>query len=727
MPQYTSSHDRSNGNSGGAGSGTGAGTNNKKKFGKNLNKLVKPAAPPIPSDKLDRNVKNGLLLLSTKKPTSGLLASKTNATISANTSNGVLGPAGLAAKTGPALNLHSQSSPSTHQVLLSAVVGASQGETQKLDAWGVADQLKEQQQLHYDISRDLMEEEKSFEERDANSDGHTQSNKDEFLHGENHDVHGRGSPQYEENASWDEYGGRGQPTAAANGTLPETDEQRAYMSRLAKERAQMKLQEEEARIAEQKARANQRLKDLEQKQTLNGESKNIVEKQNGLQNKNEARTIWEPENKTNGVKANGQESAKASTPAKADAVDIPEPQPLIHLASYEDRDRGERGTGAAPRMLYDPKSGSMVEVKSKPESAGIKPKKVRAKGKKERDTAPPEVILKNGRNKQKARKDPTANVQVEKKKANPNRRFPRTRGVLYKRDGKGGLRSADECDGDLGYGAHSVPGGRIRNAEAYDAWVEENKSSYSGNGYAGNYHKINVDTAANLNLGLSFETGYAAEEPQPILDWVKANDKIELLTGVDDSPTLKPTAKEWAPSVAAIAAAVAAANAAKDGSDDTASLVDVARGHEDTEDEEESDEADDGLGFDPLQGIDFMSSPANLTSKSAEELATVDLPSLALDPPVFSGASSGEDTAISRSFFAFGSSGTWSSDKANNSGLTGWGSSAGGVGLFGSDAFGQSEKDSLLAGASSSWGTSAVPGLDRLPAINASEHTGPAD
>ena len=720
MPQYTSRshHERGdNGNSGGT--GNGGGLSNKKKFGKNLNKLVKPAAPPIPSDKLDRNMKNGLLLLSTKKPSSGLLASKTNATISAN--NGGLGSSGSSNNAVQSLNLQSQSNPTTHQVLLSAVVGASQSDSQhKLDAWGVANQMKEQQHMHYDISQNEMGEEKSFEERDTYPDLHGLPPNAEFVHETLEDS--SGFPQYEESASWDEYGGRGQPPASTNGTLVDSDDQRAYMSRLAKERAQMKLQEEEARFAEQKAKAASRLLDLEQKKGVNGESKS-KDKLDDHQQKG-SRLLWEPETKANGMKVNGKESSSGAAPTTSESVDIPDPEPLIHLSSYEDRDRGERGSGTAPRMLYDPKSGSMVEVKAKTENTTGKARKSRTKGKKEKDSATPEIITKNGRNKQKSRKETTGSSHVEKKKANPNRRFPRTHGILYKGDGKGGLRSVDECEGDLGYGAHSVPGGRVRNSEAYDEWVEDNKRSYVETDYD---NGTSENAENHLNMGASLDTGFTAEEAQPVMDWVKADEKIELITGVDDSPTLKPTAKEWAPSVAAIAAAVAASNAIKEGSDDASSLVEGAKPQEDTEDEEESNEADDGLGFDPLQGIDFMSSPANLASKSTEEIATVGLPSLALDPPVFSGTHNGEDSSISRSFFAFGTSSTWGSDKASTNGLSGWGAGPGGVGLFGSDAFGNTEKDSLLTGATSSWTGSTVPGLDRLPAINTSEHAAPAD
>ena len=44
------------------------------------------------------------------------------------------------------------------------------------------------------------------------------------------------------------------------------------------------------------------------------------------------------------------------------------------------------------------------------------------------------------------------------------------------------------------------------------------------------------------------------------LDWLKPNEKIELVTGMDDeSPTLRVTAREWAPSQAALTAAAQAA------------------------------------------------------------------------------------------------------------------------------------------------------------------------
>ena len=46
-----------------------------------------------------------------------------------------------------------------------------------------------------------------------------------------------------------------------------------------------------------------------------------------------------------------------------DEGDSREPK-MIQFNSYDDRDRGSRSSGAGPRMLFDPKSGSMVAVTS---------------------------------------------------------------------------------------------------------------------------------------------------------------------------------------------------------------------------------------------------------------------------------------------------------------------------------------------------------------------------
>jgi len=696
MPQVQRPHER--------GSNGGGGFSQKKKFGKNLNKLVK-SAPPIPNDKSDLNAKNGLLLLSTKKTTSGLLASKTNTTIS----SGIGGTNGASIK---------NSSASTHDALLSAVIGAAQIDAhQKPDAWGVAEQAKGQQHIE-----DVMEEQKNNREHNSSEQQYSTSDYDEY-----HDHH-----RHDKGSSWDEYGGRNGANRedSSTGKLVEVDDQVEYMARLAKERAKARSREEEARVAEQKSKAAQRLEELDQKK---GSTKGTDQARGSG-----ARSLWEPDEKNGTKNSNGKESSKSSivTPkSQKPREPTTDPENLIHLASYDDRDRGERTAAVVPRMLYDPKSGSMIEVKSRGESGGSsnsnttnrrkerRPKP--AKGKDRRETAAVEVALKNGRNKQKGRKDASVdNHSPDKKKANPTRRFPRTCGVLYRRDNKGNFQTADDCEGDLGYGAHSVPGGRANNPDAYTAWYEEKEAAYEENGYDDDIQGV-LDFGGD-EYGVGLETGFnAEEEPQPLMEWIKADDKIELVTGMDDSPTLKPTAKIFAPSQAALAAATGTPTQPSDEFSESGDDIDV---HDESEEDEDSEEPDDGLGFDPLQGIDFMShSPPQ--SPTADDIAAVDLPALALDPPMFAGAQTEE---VSRPFFAFGSSDTWGNGQpSTTTGLSGWGSDPVSAGLFGSDVFRNGEKESepshFLGSPSGSWGPATVPGLDRLPTINAEHTTGPAD
>ena len=58
---------------------------------------------------------------------------------------------------------------------------------------------------------------------------------------------------------------------------------------------------------------------------------------------------------------------------------------------------------------------------------------------------------------------------------------------------------------------------------------------------------------------MMLQTGLTTGETDAMHDWVLPNEKISLVTGHDESPTLQATAKEWAPSEAAISAAAKAA------------------------------------------------------------------------------------------------------------------------------------------------------------------------
>lgn len=268
--------------------------------------------------------------------------------------------------------------------------------------------------------------------------------------------------------------------------------------------------------------------------------------------------------------------------------------PTIHLHSYEDRDRGE-----APqprRMLYDPKSGSMVEVKP------LEPRQ----SKKNSNSA------KSSKNK-----------SAKKTRTPPARstRLPRTCGVLYERDESGQLVSKDGCDGDLGYGSHSVPGGRVNNPEAYEQFCRLRDE----------YSKAKTDSLVNdeyrqseqQQAAVTLQTGYQLPSSSLSSSWIKADDKLEL-TLDDSSPTLKPTAKAWAPSQAALAAAAVAA---------AKSNV--------SEEDEYSDEGSLGLDFDPTRVLE-PHEPDHLD---------VDLDALKLEPAVYTGDH----------IFAFGTSGTWGS------------------------------------------------------------------
>ena len=169
------------------------------------------------------------------------------------------------------------------------------------------------------------------------------------------------------------------------------------------------------------------------------------------------------------------------------------PPPAVHmvqLSNLDELDRGGRGEGqGGPRMLFDPSSGSMVAVKSREDPKSTKkpkqkvPQKAPAKSSEEvgkvisrraSDGVGVEASLRSKQGKGSSRKDePLPSQQKLKKsvldKVQPNRRkrIPRTCGVLYKLDKSGNYLNADGCNPDNGYGAHLVPGGRVKNPGAH--------------------------------------------------------------------------------------------------------------------------------------------------------------------------------------------------------------------------------------------------------------------
>jgi hypothetical protein len=542
----------------------------------------------------------------------------------------------LPARPLPTLALHTEYNPSTHDALMGVVVGASRLDSQQHpDAWGVA----EKQQASAPVeSVDLGSSPPPGEDCDSHPKPASEPVEspdaaprdkdlvhDEAAKGEEHNI--ESSPAEFRTSNWDEYGGRGVTNGGGSAI---NEDQGAYMAKLARERAEKRRGEEDIRIQQQNERAAEKLRELEKKiaskkNAERGDAQNArkteisailgLEKlgrpqSSGDQPRESApfsgrggqqRTLYDPNapSKSYSSLLGGKQEASIPSTKEVDssvrlhafapvdrgpsqdiAHSAADPQqsdrpPLIQLASYDDRDRGDRGTSSGPRMLFDPKSGSMVAVPSREENTtcarsrkerGKKVKPTRDIDSKKEISADTTPDSKGGR-KGKSRKD-DGNAQVRGKgggmeasavgKSDPRkgkmispRKFPRTNGVLYSRDRKGNLSCADGCDGDLGYGVHSVPGGRMKNSDAYAKYVyvqketkEDSNATYDDTSFSNSVETTNMKPEHILALQTGF---HIAATKEPKHDWIKPHDKIELITGVEESPTLQATAREWAP------------------------------------------------------------------------------------------------------------------------------------------------------------------------------------
>lgn len=637
-------------------------TATKKKFGKNLNKLTKPPPPTSVGAKPNNNSRNGLLLLSTKRNSSaqsnvsagGILANKPSAPTTT--------------KPLPSLGLHNQSTTSTHDALLGAVVGASRAETQQPDAWGVAEKSKTPTK-DLEGGNDVERSGKEPHEEEPTA------RKLDFNTGTDHDFE---SSKPDNNdfvrSNWDEYGGRDHSKSSKLYSPEDSsnvDEQKMVMSKMAKDRAEKRRAEEEARQAEQRQRATQRLHDLEVKIGAVDEP----DRGNGGLNRVllDPNNFSEPQSQQSMDETSGRVFSGPHSPdPKPDEKDPFSRKPVIQLASYDDRDRGERGSTGGPRMLFDPKSGSMVAVPSRDDATsankGRKERGKKGKGREKDSKFDQKNDSDAPRNGKKNKRDKKAAIEAasltkgdsRKGKLSSDRKFPRTCGVLYARDKRGNFSCRDGCDGDLGYGAHSVPGGRVKNSFAYSKYLEVQKQARQEDN-SGCMNELNTpydnsqfygDTGGEVEL----HTGFNIPSPAQVkYDWVKSSDKIELVTGIDDSPTLQATAKAWAPSQAAIAATSRVDSGASQENRKTGKPTESAH-------REDSDDDDDtfGLGFDPTLNMNSMMQSPSVEAHSG--LETVDLTSLSLEP-AFQGTGSTKTNDI----FAFGTGSTWGTSSASGS------------------------------------------------------------
>jgi len=734
-------------------------TTTKKKFGKNLNKLTAPPVAPVAqgNNKSNSSSKNGFLLLSTKRTLSG------NNAATAKASGGILSSksAQNTAKPIPNLGLHTEFTSSTHDALLGVVVGASRLESQQQpDAWGVAEkhQQEQEQSQHAPVQNDnepaTVVSSKSVEttprEKNVANDGKVAADASAVEKSEQQQTQEKGLERSNSDSvhaefrtsNWDEYGGRNLQAKDDNASSeltesnsPKNDDQVAFMKKLARQRAEKKRNEEQNRMLEQKERAAQRLRELEEKMAMKKKETVVtetakemkshdnysVESQSQsrsrivletLKQKDSAatplstspartqRTLYDPnapgksysslvagspvtkqerssknfEQSTKNQqllvassKKNGLPSQQGTYSANPESFDR---HPVIQLASYDDRDRGDRNTSAAPRMLFDPKSGSMIAVTSRDEGATSgRNRKVGKKSKNSRDkNSKKEIPIDGGNIDSKGRRklrgvkevnsanhrlkgvggEPASTSKQDKKlKIADARKLPRTCGVLYSRDKKGGFFCSDGCEGDLGYGVHSVPGGRFKNAEEYSKYIDCQKQLEE---------EVNVTYDAIGHDDLMLETGFhISDVKEPKHEWIKPNEKIELITGDLDSPTLQATAREWAPTHTAFALS--------EREEMALSSTESVDDDEDKEEELGEDDAPLGLGFNPASNMDsVMKSPSIDPSDS---LRAVDLTSLSLEPAL-------KGPAKNSHIFAFESGATWG---ASNPEARTWGAS----------------------------------------------------
>jgi len=719
-------------------------TTTKKKFGKNLNKLTAPPVVPVTqgNNKSSSSSKNGFLLLSTKRTFSGNNV--------ATASGGILSSksAQNTAKPMPNLGLHTEFTSSTHDALLGVVVGASRLEYQQQpDAWGVAEKQQQEQSQHTAVVVSIKSVDTTSREINVVTDGKVGADTSDVGQSEQQQIEQKQRERSNSDSvhaefrtsNWDEYGGRhleakdGNVSNELTVNNSSSDDQVAFMTKLARQRAEKKRDEEQNRMLEQKERAAQRLRELEEKMAIK-KTENVVTKTaegmksfdnydleskscsrlvlEKLKQKDSTtaplsttpartqRTLYDPntpgktysslvagspstkqerlskipdQNTKNqqllvaSSKKNGVPSQQGTYSADPESFDR---QSMIQLASYEDRDRCDRNSSAAPRMLFDPKSGSMIEVTSRDEGATSgRNRKIGKKNKSSRDKhSKKDLPIDSGNVDSKGRRkfkgikeDNSANhrlkglggessstsKQDKKPKIADPRKLPRTCGVLYCRDKKGGFLGSDGCEGDLGYGVHSVPGGRIKNSEAYSKYVDCQKQIKE---------EVMVNYDATSHDDVMLETGFRISDvKEPKHEWIKPNEKIELITGDEESPTLQATAREWAPSHTAFALSEREKMA-------LSSTGSLDEGEDNEEELGEDDVTPLGLGFDPALNMDsVMQSPS---IDPSDGLGAVDLTSLSLEPAL-------KGPAKNSHIFAFESGATWGA--SNSGGSNDWG------------------------------------------------------
>ncbi len=438
-----------------------------------------------------------------------------------------------------------------------------------------------------------------------------------------------------------------------------------FMKKLARERAEKLRLEEEKRVSAQKERAALRLKELELKMKEK-ESPTAAALKLKAQTQQPSpqvqiqRSLYDPDRSYSSLLGGGGSTNANNTASNSNLLGHNRIQNDVIGNTNQDNsglstipidyeDRGSR-SNTGPRMLFDPKSGSMIAAPGAKDKKTPKKKITRTNvgvmgNHNDSNTSNVSSVSAGGRNREndygidleeegmsvsrrknskhrqkdasrkskrkddngnttftKPRKGSVATTKLENQSSKRGRTLPRTCGVLYKKDANGQLVSADGCEGDQGYGAHSVPGGRIRNPTGYSAFKRKGRMA-GKQGRKSSTNTTDVDTVDvqdgvnhihplaphghqrtgipshvdyDYNRGLNRShfmrknqhprqedalAGNGVNLPSSILDVVTGDEKLDLLSGLDHSPKLQATAAAWAPSEAVLA--LAAANAKK--------------------------------------------------------------------------------------------------------------------------------------------------------------------
>ena len=338
-----------------------------------------------------------------------------------------------------------------------------------------------------------------------------------------------------------------------------------YMRQLAKSRAERKRMEEESRILEQKERATARLMALE---------RNI--RHGTTTSTTTSITKEEEEDDSDMVSSHVQHTfSPNATTTTTTSNSISQP---LNIPNYYENRKSSTSTG--PRMLFDPKSGSMVaaptsNISSTFSSTAMKSlKQSKPRNKKNHIDVVDRKVNSVGTITSSFEKRRNHHGTTDKQhrgmtnsRGTKERNIPRTCGVLYTRDENGSYLSADGCDGDQGYGYHLFPGGRIRNAKAYEEYEKEqetfmhNENITNGSKRLFQMHPHSDGRHIRPSMSTPLNRSHFMRKPQSksvgvsddtAVSSFKGDEKLDLLTGLDESPKLQATAAVWAPSQAVL-------------------------------------------------------------------------------------------------------------------------------------------------------------------------------